>query len=346
MKRFEAMGCVALAVALDNVERGAPVERTRMYAGALDQLDQEVSPLLVKQHIHNVLAGTTVPPEQRASAEECIISDESTRRSQANYLGFEILAGNGVRPASKDKLVSTWEVDHTQLYEHQHLQWPPLRSEYPEIIFCGMLLRETEAAIYLHAVFGPPEKSNVEAWVLPDKSVRRRLLEFVDINPTVDRVVQGSFGDDGEFNGKSPWAIHRPNTITGSSKIVMRITYFDSSPSEIRCLDAMEYMSSIGWSERDWAKVDLSEFDGIPRVPMVFVWCELCANFVGNAFSPWHYAPFQMALLSAFGKFRRRDGKHLFDRQEDSEIDSMEEQDMETELEEAQDDMLEDSDSD
>ena len=75
-------------------------------------------------------------------------------------------------------------------------------------------------------------------------------------------------------------------------------TWCDGS-AEVRRLEAFELMRLIGWNVDSWAPY--STPDKAPDL-------ELISNLAGNAYSLYHYGPWEMAALATFGKYHKDHG--------------------------------------
>ena len=98
--------------------------------------------------------------------------------------------------------------------------------------------------------------------------------------------------DEAGFAGlKDPWDGIIP-TITGMSKIIMRITDTRRDPEKVvvRALEGFELMQLSGWDNSFYKKMD-APLDGA-----------LLTSFAGNAFSAHACMPVAIAALGAAGK--------------------------------------------
>ena len=122
-------------------------------------------------------------------------------------------------------------------------------------------------------------------------------LEFVDVNPRLERVVSAHINmDDGKLKG-FPWVWDCPGTRVGSGKICMRYSKPGAkSTYGIRCLESFEEMRMLGWDDSFWSPAGTRAFQSYEDV-------ELISNIAGNAFSAFNCVPFFCSLLSTAGKF-------------------------------------------
>ena len=141
------------------------------------------------------------------------------------------------------------------------------------------------------------------------------MLEFVDINPCIDRLLDTAWEekkcDDGSIVlqiKKSPWRRWRPPCLTGKTKLVVRILKYDGDgnliQTQLRALDGVEYFNIMGWSRSHWRKVTT---DGVNEWNSgEFSRTELLYNMAGNAFSPYSWIAVQMSTLAVHGHFLRQ----------------------------------------
>ena len=163
---------------------------------------------------------------------------------------------------------------HLDFYRDAGIAWPPDLSVASHIDFpANFSRRANEALFFLDQKFPA---------VLPDDLQTlqgKPILEFVDINTDIKRLM--AMDSSGTY--KSPWRAH-PFTMTGSSKIVVRITT-PGRPSVVRQLIGTELFAACGWFP--------SSFQPDCELPDQ----ELCASLCGNCFSAYHLGP--MLLLAA-----------------------------------------------
>ena len=146
-------------------------------------------------------------------------------------------------------------------------------------------------------------------------------MELVDINPTLDRMLYSCWDEKQDKNGviahewrRSPWRRWRPPTLTGKTKILMRVlkapvdaaqrggdvVFDDSIEVKIRVLDGIEYFNLMGWQGKHWKPVR-PPFNKWASDP--FSSNETMLNLAGNAFSPFAWVAVQIALLTVRGYY-------------------------------------------
>ena len=167
----------------------------------------------------------------------------------------------------------------------------------------GLLKREIECAFFLHVVFPQGEG---------------RVMEFLDINPVIGRITAGTFVEPEEDTEtgqmsrpvikRTPWR-DRPPTMTGSSKIVTRYKLEEPTPDSSTCwvirpLDAIEYCQLNCWSDGMHRLVHNDAWEALSQHEQV----ECVANLMGNAFTPFHYVPWETAAYATWGRFASEDG--------------------------------------
>ena len=131
--------------------------------------------------------------------------------------------------------------------------------------------------------------------------------EFLDINPKVERVIQGRFEID--VNNmvvvkSSPWR-SSPGTLVGTSKFVIRQIWQEEGSFKwnVRAMGAVEYMRLIGWDIDDWRPCHSTQ-ERIGAMNPVD-WIELVAEMVGNAWCVFQYGPIRCALTATIGHFMK-----------------------------------------
>ena len=288
VERLEVRGLCSWSVTSNASAFSSPVDRVRTYWGAVKLKVKDTGPAATTFFLSLFRAFHL---NYRHDACDCITVDTDLRRSEASKVGLPILHGAGLRLSKRPKKDLGWKLEHKELFDEFGLPWPvditQLGKDYPQIIFDGLSHREVEACIFLHSVFPPPEA--------PDE---KPMLEFIDINPTVTRIIGGCLSPDNLGTTKrSPWVFGKPGTVVGSMKCVVRVT--TAADSHLRCLDGIEYFRLIGWEDRDWKPLAVwgSIFED------VFQLTEGLANLAGNAFSAWQWIAFQMAILSTWGNY-------------------------------------------
>lgn len=173
-----------------------------------------------------------------------------------------------------------------QFFQHAGLEWPVNQSaphSISKIDFSGLLPREREAAVFLDVLFKPRARSD-----------GKQIMEFLDVNPTVKRVVKAYFEDD--FGppkpDASPWTSRSP-TLTGSAVMLVR---YEESPGQfvIRRMEILEEARIMGFSDCMWrAGTRVTKMEHLLAL----------SSINGNALCCYHYLLWMLALYSAFGKF-------------------------------------------
>ena len=286
-KRF-----VAWFAELDALETNSPVPRIRLYWCGLHKSElmngvnvDQVTHLFLK--IYKSLKNGPKP-----DLTEYITLDDELRQMESDRCGLPSVKGTGLRPALEDKAQPDWKLYHKELFSAQGMEWPfdIAMADPCQLAISGLLRREAEASWYLHKVFPVSMQG-------PDRTMP--ILEFIDINPTIVRVIASCF-DENRTVKKSPWKLGAPPTLVGSSKIIVRATVSSSKTLPIRVLDGIEYFRLIGWDDGDWRKFDWSS-----SWENEWLCTEGLANLAGNAFSAYQFGPWQMAMMATYGKFGR-----------------------------------------
>ena len=111
------------------------------------------------------------------------------------------------------------------------------------ICFDGMLPREREVAVITDLLW--PARDDDDT------------MHFMDVNPTLQRLVQHYLDDEGKaIPGRGPWH-EQPGTLVGSGKVVVRYKPVPQRPGhnhDMRLLEAFEYMRMIGWDDSFWSQ--------------------------------------------------------------------------------------------
>ena len=139
-----------------------------------------------------------------------ITMDDKQRQEEADIIGIPTFAELGRREPLTNHVAPDWKTDHLFYFEFLFGDgsWPPGEDfqQASSIDFNGMLPREKELVMFIDRAFP----------TLPENA---RKLEFVDINPKMERVLSGHINmADGTLKG-SPWALNNPGTQVGSGKI-------------------------------------------------------------------------------------------------------------------------------
>lgn len=174
-----------------------------------------------------------------------------------------------------DKIPGKWPLDMESWTEAVYVDHPA----FADIRFHGFYPREAEAVVLLHCLFEPRSK-----------------CEFIDVNPSLTRVVDTLIDSDSDEIKGTPWR-STPPTLVGSGRLVMRHVRDGKLPPLIRIVESFELARMIGWADNLWSSKPTSSSeqtaDGLA----------LISNMVGNAFSLFQFGPFQMAILSTYGKY-------------------------------------------
>ncbi len=164
---------------------------------------------------------------------------------------------------------ANFPVEHCDLYRLAKLEWPPADTSQQYARFQGFGVRVTEVAVFCNT-----------AWK------QARACEFIELNHSLGKLV--NYNSESTFADlKNPWR-EFPNTITGNSKVAVRIL-MPGGTSEFRPLESFEVLSLIGWSFA-WFNPD-----------GVMPQHALCVSLAGNAFSAFACLPAALTLLLASG---------------------------------------------
>jgi hypothetical protein len=265
---------------LEATEFGSYVPRFRLWWAAL--LNCSGASDTMTHHFKRILSAFKMDP---LPVNSFLTFDEDVRRQQGKQIGLKVHADFGPRDPKMIKKDPEWKLEHKLLFKAHGIDWPA-NFEGPECkgISCdGMLPREREAAAFCHIVW--PPNTPVD-------------LAFLDVNQSLGRLI-GSCLDDQSLAkpDSTPWR-PRPPTLVGSGKVLARIPDKVGSGCHLRVLEGFEYMRLIGWADDCWQTppADLDSRNSCDHA-------ELLANMAGNAFTMFHYGPFQLALISTFGRF-------------------------------------------
>ena len=193
----------------------------------------------------------------------------------------------GPRTSRCTKDSQNWKSDHKLMFDANGLPWPYLVEHGANVLDpSGLFAREIEACWFAHSLFPPRAHDG---------------LEFIDINPQTTRLMQPFLTEDMTVKesaqgpeGRSPWREKLP-TLAGSTRLVIRVTRMGAST--IRLAESFEMMRLIGWDDKQWARPNAS------GMAMGVQGLDIISNMAGNAFSLWHFGPWQCALLSTYGQF-------------------------------------------
>ena len=136
-------------------------------------------------------------------------------------------------------------------------------------------------------------------------------MEFLDLNPTIERVRGSCFGDIGEIMD-IVWK-PLPPTLVGPTKLLLRSRDIAKGCRvQVRVVDGFEYMRHQGWEDT------FCEWDDA-AVPNCIDDVGFLANSVGNSRSAYSYAAQQIALIATAGKYQQQTDAIVEDT--DSDID-------------------------
>ena len=223
-----------------------------------------------------------------------ITVDDNIRRAEAGRMHLPLAKDFGLRESKRTKLECDWKHHHKMHFDALGVVWPINWAKVRASMYLdGFLEREREVLILLDAVWGPPLPSG--------PYVGSVVFEFVGVNPTVQRLLGGCVDVDMQLdpNSKGPWR-QVPPTLVGSGKLAVRITRPSSEESIVRIVESFELARMIGWGDEEWQHGAQSANE-VRSVDFT----ELVANICGNAYSIFHYGPWQLAALATFGKFHK-----------------------------------------
>ena len=239
-------------------------------------------------------------PKGHFDVTRCITIDDEQRRREGQALGIPLIMDQPERESKKPSVnkLDAWKLTHYSLFQTYAIDWPADKSKFPHICFSGMFDREAEVVILCDIIFAP-----------------RSVMEFMDINPTVDRLLQGCIDEETGIVKKSPWRA-TPPTLTGSTKLAIRMLVDTDTQNnslenheppaayqrrrKIRLAEGFEYFRLQGWDDSMWTPVQPSD---LPDCPMDYI--ELLSNLAGNGWSAFHYIPVQMSLLATIGRYHK-----------------------------------------
>lgn len=176
-------------------------------------------------------------------------------------------------PKKKPKSDCAYKDEHFQVFQMFGIEWPP--SKFPAHINTASLSpRQAECVLAIDKHFDPSGA----------------LVEFVDVNPTISRILGLSSNKEGK-DVRNPWSATCP-TLTAQGKIVIRYTDTSTNKLVIRALQPYEVMAIIGWDPAFWK---------VGEVASQFMDGELCSSLAGNAFSAFAVGPVLSVALSTMG---------------------------------------------
>ena len=201
-------------------------------------------------------------------------------------MGLPLHSELGPREPKTIKEDPNWKAEHSTLWRRFALDlpgtWP---MDYDSLASAknpvdlrrhGLLPREREVAVICHYLF---ESESV--------------VEFMDANLSAPRLIERHLSDDGPTS--SPWK-PSPPTLVGSGKMVLRWSPRGKVPV-LRTLECFELARMIGWPDQCWKAITPDDRS--------HAWLENVANMCGNAYSLFHFGPWNIALLATYGKCLR-----------------------------------------
>jgi hypothetical protein len=136
----------------------------------------------------------------------------------------------------------------------------------------------------------------------------------MDINPTLARVIQNSMTDTTlsvkKPGSMGPWRL-RPPTLVGSMTLLLRVSGGGLPCAKVRLVEPFERMRMIGWPDSAWQQV--------PESMQTMQFNDLVCNMTGNAYSVFHFGPWQLATLAVMGRYHCELGGRFQDVAEDVE---------------------------
>ena len=235
VEKFKAEGALCFSEVLNAEEFMSPVPRVRLWWAVMRSIppeDHEAATVFFK----SILGAFKCTDALKFTfpLDRFIVRSLATLQKIAAQCHLPLHSKFGIREpktyTSDDKL--EYKVAHKELSNIHKVTWPLKLADTPhswseereggslktpsKVFFNGMLPREREVAVWLDIKF-PPEFSNLDGF------------EFCDLNPTLNRLIQNVFEQDGfgeqlKHPDASPWA-RRPPTLVGSAKMAVR--YFD-----------------------------------------------------------------------------------------------------------------------
>lgn len=181
---------------------------------------------------------------------------------------YERVVAEPSEPPAKAAKGQQWQGEHLSFFRDHGLEWPVdlahSESDASNFVFkrTGLSDRAAELLWFLHKAF--PRDPTVEA----------RDVEFVDTNPSMGRLVQGS---------ANPWRSYCP-TLVGMSHMCVRYAHADTVI--VRLVTPLESFALIGWHASFFKK-------------HVGVDAACLYNMTGNAFSGFGFVP--MLAISLLG---------------------------------------------
>ena len=269
---------------------GSYAPRERLYWAALLGIEGKQDE--VSHFFNNMLTSMKTKPEDNETLRfNSFTLDKELRSREAEKLRLRTHASFGMRKNKVCQHEVQWKADHKLLCDANGIPWPPAMEKAQQVIEVGGLLpREVDAAYLLHSIFAYVGLGNIAG------------VEYIDINPTLTRIVRGYVDVDTQKPhnvDRSPWR-DRPPTLTGSLALLLRYKDPGSGKVVVRAAEAWEYMRLQGWEDNCWKVDAMPAGDTVKEEDL-----ELIANMAGNAYSVYHYGPWLCALLATWGQFAK-----------------------------------------
>ena len=234
---LKSMGYWVIAREFDASEHGSYPDRCRWYIQAVLGVE-DADGSRVRCHQESMVAMRT----KRIEPDAFIIVNPDELDAEMTACGYP---GHPSPTAANHDRTYDFRREHMQLFEAIQLQWPASDevfdcSRYKYLSNWGE--RGREMVVFIDKFFPPA----------PVPKDREYMLEFADVRDAVSRLL-GWKVDDSIQDLKRPWhyGIH---TITGNSRMVVRVTHRDDALSLVRPLEGFEVMSLIGWPDTGWYK--------------------------------------------------------------------------------------------
>jgi hypothetical protein len=285
LSEFRAAGYWAHTAELDALQYGSPANRIRQYWIALMGLegsDNEIAHFFTRL-LNGFKLRDPFPPSYY------ITTDDDTRKEESARLGLRTYSEFGPRVVKSGRGDFSYKLEHKLIFEANCMAWPlNFESLHKGFNFAGMFSREMELAVLVDTL-----------WPSRQAADQCEQLEFFNVNTDATRLLKSYLDQDRvrrEDSLQGPWGA-RPWTLVGSGKMVVRISRGGGLDPIIRCMDAIEYMRMIGWSDDAWTPLvqSLSTLDGMDMV----------ANLAGNAYSVFHFGPWAMSTMATVGRFHK-----------------------------------------
>ena len=254
---------------------GSIARRKRVYVLAVVLHDQILMSKTIETHLQllcmNLLSGMETGPGQ--------ISD-FIDLSMASFKPQSEWPRDKARKMDPERNY-TYKDEHYNMFECAGLAWPPKVQDVEVLSLHRMSERQQEVAVFLHQMF---------PW---DGT---RTVEFVDINPSLGRIMNAQGGVFDLKTKKTPWSASCP-TLTSMCLILMRWrprgdkgNIDPASKAHLRTLTGLELMQVMGWSKDMWTTRPDDIIDDA-----------LQTSLAGNAFSAFAVGPIITVGLTLAG---------------------------------------------